>query len=1057
MRFPILVSLALLWLCAPLSRAQASLSLYSDALDNGWQNWSWATVDLSNTIAVHGGTTAIKVTAGATQALALEHPALDTSLFENVTFWIHGGTTGGQTLQVRATRDWVAQPPVALPAPTAGTWTQVTLSLASLGVANCTDFDGLWIQNSGSAATGTFYIDDVALTFPAAPASIALSVDAGDVLQTLDSRMYGTNLVMWDPLASDAQTGARLQALQFGALRFPGGSLSDDYDWQTNRRVSGNPNWTWSSHVADFAAVVEEQGADAYVIVNYGSGTPEQAAAWVAYHNGDPASTQALGTDSRGRDWKTVGYWASIRAAAPLATDDGYNFLRVSHPAPYGFKYWEVGNECYGTWENDQHGVAGSGLSGKAHDPVTYAAAYQQFVARMKAVDPTISIGAVITAEPDDYALTDTTPVTNPVDGSTHTGWTSVLLARLKALGAIPDFVVFHYYAQNPGTESDFALLHGVDRLNVDAASIRQMLTDYLGTDGAGVEMAMTELNSVSSDPGKQTANLVNALFYAEAYGTLTRSEYRSVLWWALHNSAETANNNDASLYGWRQFGCYDLIAGDGFPGLATHTPLPTYWAAKLLTHWARGGAEILAASTSYPWLTVHAARAADGDVRLLVINKHSTDALTGQIALTDFAPGSSTATVYSYGKENDAQGAATPGYTTATFTGAGANFAYTFPSYSITVIELASPATFTAQPASVAVDAGGSAQFAVTVTSSGSVTYRWQRSTDEGANWSDLADGAAFSGTGTATLTVAQANVADSGSKFRCVVTVAGAGQVVSNAATLTLHGSQFAALSARAPAGTGEQTLILGFVFAGGGKPTLVRGVGPGISATVSGYLRDPQLRLYSGSGAEVASNDDWAGGASLSAAFAKTGAGALYPTSKDAALHESLTANVYTAHVSGANGTTGVALAEAYDANLSDKTKRLTALSVRNQVGVDDAILIAGFVIAGDAPKQVIVRGVGPGISETVSGYLHDPQLQVWKLDTATGKWTLAGENDDWDHTATTAALFKAAGMGELTVGSKDAALVLTLDPGIYTAQVSGVGRTTGVGVVEIYEVP
>ena len=52
------------------------------------------------------------------------------------------------------------------------------------------------------------------------------------------------------------------------------------------------------------------------------------------------------------------------------------------------------------------------------------------------------------------------------------------------------------------------------------------------------------------------------------------------------------------------------LIAGDGFPGLATHTPLPTYWAAKLLTHWARGGAEILAATTSYPWLTVHAARA---------------------------------------------------------------------------------------------------------------------------------------------------------------------------------------------------------------------------------------------------------------------------------------------------------------------------------------------------------------------------------------------------------------------------------------------------------------
>jgi hypothetical protein len=267
----------------------------------------------------------------------------------------------------------------------------------------------------------------------------------------------------------------------------------------------------------------------------------------------------------------------------------------------------------------------------------------------------------------------------------------------------------------------------------------------------------------------------------------------------------------------------------------------------------------------------------------------------------------------------------------------------------------------------------------------------------------------------------------------------------------------SQFSALSARAPAGTGEQTLILGFVFAGGGKPTLVRGVGPGIS-TVSGYMRDPQLRLYTASGVEVASNDDWAGSSELTDAFVRTGAGALDPASKDAALFENLTGNVYTAHVSGAAGTTGVALAEAYDVSLGDKTKRLTALSVRNQVGVDDAILIAGFVISGDVPKRVVVRGVGPGIS-TVSGYLRDPQLQVWKLNTlvAPAKWELVGENDDWDHTATTAALFKSVGMGELASDSKDAALVLTLEPGIYTAQVSGVGRSTGVGLAEIYEAP
>ena len=166
----------------------------------------------------------------------------------------------------------------------------------------------------------------------------------------------------------------------------------------------------------------------------------------------------------------------------------------------------------------------------------------------------------------------------------------------------------------------------------------------------------------------------------------------------------------------------------------------------------------------------------------------------------------------------------------------------------------------------------------------------------------------------------------------------------------------------------------------------------------------------------------------------------------------------ANTLKWRVTFTQAVTGVALAEAYDASLGDKTKRLTALSVRNQVGVDDAILIAGFVISGDVPKRVVVRGVGPGIS-TVSGYLRDPQLQVWRLNTLVtpAKWELVGENDDWDHTATTEALFKSVGMGELASDSKDAALVLTLEPGIYTAQVSGVGRTTGVGLAEIYEAP
>jgi alpha-tubulin suppressor-like RCC1 family protein len=267
----------------------------------------------------------------------------------------------------------------------------------------------------------------------------------------------------------------------------------------------------------------------------------------------------------------------------------------------------------------------------------------------------------------------------------------------------------------------------------------------------------------------------------------------------------------------------------------------------------------------------------------------------------------------------------------------------------------------------------------------------------------------------------------------------------------------SRFAALSARAHAGAGEETLILGFVFAGNGKSTLVRGVGPGLADAVADHLADPQLRLYAADGTPVGDNDDWAGTPALSDAFARTGAGALAADSKDAALLATLPGRLYTAHVSGAAGGDGVALAEAYDADLVDTGGRLAALSVRSRVGTGDDILIAGFVITGEASKRVVVRGVGPGLAGAVSGALTDPALQVWKLNTATGDWVVVGENDDWDSTPATADLFQSLGMGALAAGSKDAAVVLALEPGIYTAQVRGVQGATGVGLVELYEAP
>ncbi len=373
-------------------------------------------------------------------------------------------------------------------------------------------------------------------------------------------------------------------------------------------------------------------------------------------------------------------------------------------------------------------------------------------------------------------------------------------------------------------------------------------------------------------------------------------------------------------------------------------------------------------------------------------------------------------------------------------------------------------PPALTIQPAPAATNAGASTSFEVLASSPLSLAYQWQRSTDGGATWTDLADGTSFSGTTTSRLTVRTPAMLMIGQQFRCTVADGIHPAVTSRAATLTVQWSQLAALSVRAAVGTGEQSLILGFAFASGGKPMLVRGVGPGLlknDTSLAGLaLADPQLQLFAlqdGAFVPADSNDNWGGSDTLRDTFARLGAGPLDATSKDAALAATLPQTVYTAHVSGVGGTTGIALAEAYDAALADQDKRLTALSVRTQVGAGADSQIAGFVIAGEGTKKIVVRAVGPGLAPGVTGYLADPTLRLWKLNPTTGTWTLIAANDNWGGASTLKTAFSSVGMGALATDSKDAALMMELEPGIYTAQVNGVGATTGVALVEAYELP
>lgn len=266
---------------------------------------------------------------------------------------------------------------------------------------------------------------------------------------------------------------------------------------------------------------------------------------------------------------------------------------------------------------------------------------------------------------------------------------------------------------------------------------------------------------------------------------------------------------------------------------------------------------------------------------------------------------------------------------------------------------------------------------------------------------------------------------------------------------------------LSVRTQAGSGNQTLIVGFVVAGtsGSMPVLIRGTGPALQAFgVDGVLPDPILTVYRGDGTIAAQNDNWGSNAAqVTAAGTAVGAFQLSnAASADAALTTTHGAGAYSAQVTGGGGSTGIALAEVYDTTPSGSytatMPRLTNVSARTQVGTGSGVLIVGFVVAGATPQKILVRGIGRGLEKFgVTGVLANPQLTLF----ASGGTVLA-TNTGWSSDPSLAPIFTQVGAFGLDAGSTDTALVATLQPGGYTVQISGANGSTGVALAEVYEV-
>ena len=364
-------------------------------------------------------------------------------------------------------------------------------------------------------------------------------------------------------------------------------------------------------------------------------------------------------------------------------------------------------------------------------------------------------------------------------------------------------------------------------------------------------------------------------------------------------------------------------------------------------------------------------------------------------------------------------------------------------------ILAFAPPPVFTTHPTSQSVAPGASATFSASATSSIAITYQWQK------------DGVSIPGATNATLTVNNVQVANLGN-YTLVATNA-SGSTTSNPAALTFIVStagRLINLSILTSLAAGGDTFTMGYVVGGAGtsdpKPLVIRAVGPSLTPLgVGGALDDPKLELFAGQ-TKSGENDNWGGGAALQAAMTAVGAFAFTgPASRDAAVATSVAAGDNSVKVSVVGGGSGAVIAELYDAtpaaSFTAATPRLINVSVLKNLGTG---LTAGFVVSGSTPKTVLVRAIGPTLGTLfgVPGVVADPQLALF--NSASVK---IGENDNWGGTAALTAAFTAVGAFQLPAASRDAAVLATLAPGNYTVQVSGVGGTTGVAIVEIYDVP
>src|SRR5262249_24784129 len=234
----------------------------------------------------------------------MRHTAFDGGSYTTLTFWINGGASTGRSINVAAQLNDMSQSSMPLNnyieggSIAAGSWRRISIPLSDLRVSHATNLNGFWLQDSSGGPQPSFYIDDITFLSAPPPAVVNLNIDANNIKRTVDGRLFGVAGAIWDDKFATPATASFLTANHTRITRFPGGSLSNNYHWRTN--TTDNNTWTWATDFDEFAGVAQSINAQAFISVNYGTGTAQEAADWVRYSN---------------------------------ITKN------------YGFKYWEIGNE----------------------------------------------------------------------------------------------------------------------------------------------------------------------------------------------------------------------------------------------------------------------------------------------------------------------------------------------------------------------------------------------------------------------------------------------------------------------------------------------------------------------------------------------------------------------------------------------------------------------------------------------------------------------------------------------------------------------------------------